>query len=393
MSAPSNSLPQTTSSPHLPALDGIRALAFLLVLAFHTDELWHQLGQSKLLNYVDAVLLSFWVGVDLFFVLSGFLITRILLASRGQPDYFSQFFIRRTLRIFPLYFLFLAGAAAWVMLLGTSGPQAQNATPWWAYLTFTENWVFAQDGWIGIPGLRHLWSLAVEEQFYLLWPLVIACAGYHRLRLVMVLLLILPAVLRVLVLSQGHQNGIFNYAATVTHVDPLAAGALLALLGERPEKRAWLGRHARHFMLAGLSVMAGIWLLRHGFRIEDPVVQTLGQSAVALAGFGTVAMGAFGAKANAVTGQPNWFVRAMKQPALRWIGGRSYASYVLHWPIALGLKTWLVPLKLPGGLALLVHFGLTLAMTLMAAELSWRFWETRWLALKLRLSPQAAPAA
>jgi peptidoglycan/LPS O-acetylase OafA/YrhL len=373
---------------HFPALDGIRAVAFLLVLAFHVDELWHHLGQPRLLNYIDAVLLSLWVGVDLFFVLSGFLITRILLASKGQTAYFRHFFTRRVLRIFPLYFVFLLGAAAWVMVSGSSGPPRADGTPWWAYLTFTQNWVFASDGWIGARGLMHLWSVAVEEQFYLLWPLVIAYAGRERLRWVVAVLMALPMVLR-MVLAGHASHGILNYTATLTHVDTLAAGALLALIFEQPGQGAWLSRHAGRLMLAGLAAMTAIWLAEHGFQIDDAIVQTLGHMAVALAAFGAVALGVL-ASVNPSAQRPNWFVRAMNRPTLRWVGRHSYASYVLHWPIALGLRNLLLPLKLAGGPALLVHFGLTLGVTLLAAELSWQFWESRWLALPGRLTPSAA---
>jgi peptidoglycan/LPS O-acetylase OafA/YrhL len=156
----------------IPALDGLRGIAIILVMLHHFTYYRPETG-------IDAVIagvpLFGWVGVDLFFVLSGFLITGILLDSRGSTRYFTNFYARRTLRIFPLYYLvlFLALVAlpqfpsVHTVLAGDI--EMPPRWPYWAYLT---NFSVAErgfvHGWVDVA-----WSLAIEEQFYLVWPLVI----------------------------------------------------------------------------------------------------------------------------------------------------------------------------------------------------------------------------
>ena len=121
-----------------------------------------------------------WIGVDLFFVLSGFLITGILYDAKGGPHYFRNFYMRRSLRIFPLYYAFLILIFAVMPLLRASGADHVGKQVWmWTYLS---NVLFARVGWEGMPAhTTHLWSLAIEEQFYLLWPLLVWLASRRRL--------------------------------------------------------------------------------------------------------------------------------------------------------------------------------------------------------------------
>ena len=147
---------------HIPALDGLRGIAILLVLAFHTE----------LLPTLKPLARDGWAGVDLFFVLSGFLITRILLKSRNSPRYFTNFYARRILRIWPVYFgiLLFVFASERYRLLGDS------ATSWWwiSLATFTQNFYIGAYGWNALPDwLGPTWSLGIEEQFYLIWPLLV----------------------------------------------------------------------------------------------------------------------------------------------------------------------------------------------------------------------------
>jgi peptidoglycan/LPS O-acetylase OafA/YrhL len=170
------------SEPRSPALDGVRGVAILLVLFWHLyacvpHPQWTQ-------NFIpfDWLANMGWSGVILFFVLSGFLIARILLRHRQQPRYFSTFYIRRTARIIPLYYLCLGS----FLLVRHWLPSAENPplTPLldnhsialWPYAIFVQNYAMAQINHFGGAWLGVTWSLAIEEQFYLLLPLLIAIA-------------------------------------------------------------------------------------------------------------------------------------------------------------------------------------------------------------------------
>ncbi|HMK29165.1 MAG TPA: acyltransferase, partial [Terriglobales bacterium] len=213
----------------VPSLDGVRGVAILLVLLLHFSKLVNWYPQQK------AFAVG-WVGVNLFFVLSGFLITGILLDAKGGQRYFSNFYARRTLRIFPLYFAFLA----LVLLLApwfVSSPMLSalyREMPW--YLTYLFNWRAASGG----PPLGHLWSLSVEEQFYLAWPLLVYIASRRTLRMICSILIVGSFVFRVVAVGSGFPR--FAYFATPACMEELAYGALGALLVREPRRIWWLNR-------------------------------------------------------------------------------------------------------------------------------------------------------
>ena len=157
----------------IPALDGLRGIAIILVMLHHFTYYRPTAGIDAL---IGSVLFFCWTGVDLFFVLSGFLITGILLDTRDSERYFTTFYARRTLRIFPLYYLVLFLAfvvlpqfpAVHSVLVG----QTHDSPPQWPYWFYVTNFSIADRGWVH-GWVDVAWSLAIEEQFYLVWPLVI----------------------------------------------------------------------------------------------------------------------------------------------------------------------------------------------------------------------------
>jgi peptidoglycan/LPS O-acetylase OafA/YrhL len=151
---------------HIPALDGLRAVAILCVLATHA---WTYPASAPILNRLAA---AGWVGVDLFFVLSGFLITRLLLASRERGDYYSRFFVRRVRRIFPAYYLLLGLVLLAFPLMSHSAGLMAARHDWLYYATYLSNVRLAEVGW-QVFLLDITWSLAVEEQFYVTWPWIV----------------------------------------------------------------------------------------------------------------------------------------------------------------------------------------------------------------------------
>jgi peptidoglycan/LPS O-acetylase OafA/YrhL len=203
----------------IPQLDALRGIAVLLVLLHNTDKY-----PSLHLHLVSD---NGWMGVDLFFVLSGFLITGILLDTKQSEGYFKNFYARRCLRIWPLYYSVLFFMFVVVPILR---PEAHTifearSSPWWAYPVFLQNFL------VPIPtmaagALGVTWSLAVEEQFYLVWPLVVRFCTQAQLRRIAIAVICFSPVLRFCL--SLHQINI--YSNTFCRLDGLMAGALLALV-------------------------------------------------------------------------------------------------------------------------------------------------------------------
>jgi peptidoglycan/LPS O-acetylase OafA/YrhL len=225
-----------TSMKRIPQLDSIRGLAVLLVLVHNTDN-----GR-----YTGILAHNGWMGVDLFFVLSGFLITGILLESKNGEGYFRNFYARRCLRIWPLYYCTLFFMFVVVPILRPS--EAHNvfdakSMPWWSYFVYLQNFlvpvITRATGPLGVT-----WSLAVEEQFYLVWPLVVRFSSEQTLRRIAAAIICLDPILRFILVRQG-----FNvYPNTFCRLDGLMWGALLALLlrsatfpRESYVRLAWVG--------------------------------------------------------------------------------------------------------------------------------------------------------
>src|SRR5262245_35087776 len=158
---------------HQPGLDGVRGVAILMVMAIHFvgDSTARTLGQTLLVKAAGYGLL----GVDLFFVLSGFLITGILLDAKNRPHYFRNFYALRTLRIFPLYYAVLAVLLLLIPAVTTLSPLLEQAREQQGWLwTYTTNFYVAYtSSWRSLTYVTHFWSLASEEHFYLVWPLVV----------------------------------------------------------------------------------------------------------------------------------------------------------------------------------------------------------------------------
>jgi peptidoglycan/LPS O-acetylase OafA/YrhL len=299
----------------LPPLDGIRALAILMVMLYHYGDTIQPHGIS---NSVAKWLLDFgWSGVDLFFVLSGFLITGILLNSRDAENYFSAFYVRRILRIVPVYYFSLV-IILWAApaLMHIDVPEK----PVW-YIFYAQNWM----PWffhLGRDSLGHFWSLGVEEQFYLLWPLVvfrfdsrqslrIACAGIATCFF-----------LRIAFLALHVDPGII-FRNTFTRMDALMSGAALACLAREEKWANLLRRNSWWLALVPLVVLPGLHLLSPRFSMTDVVMQTIGYSATALSYSALLA-------AVVTTGFRSPLQIAFSNPVMRWIGKMSYSAYIWH---------------------------------------------------------------
>lgn len=358
---------------HLPSVDGLRGLAILLVFLAHANFLSLDHPLDKILYNLS---LAGWIGVDLFFVLSGFLITGILVASKSDQHYYRNFFARRLLRIFPLYYGFLA---FYFLLLPSLG-YLQAHTPafeqlwYWSYLS---NFRVAWSGAELPPHIGVFWSLAVEEHFYLFWPMLVRGLSLPRLRQLCFAIVAGSLMLRVVLwLCDWGVTAI--YIVTPTRIDGLAMGALVAIAGMQGGLSDRGLRRAR-----GLALLCGLVLLviaaaSRQFYFDRPWVLTLGLTA--LAGFfaAILSLVVYGHAGAAF----------LQLPALRFFGKYSYGIYVLHTLVIDGLRQQVfgdAPWPLLGGSTLPAQLGFTalsLALTVLGALLSWWLIERRCLALK-----------
>lgn len=310
-------------SVHLPALDGLRGVAILLVLMDHFTRLQPSTALERLLSRGATV---GWVGVDLFFVLSGFLITGILLDAKGGEQSFRNFYLRRACRIFPLYYGYLLLLFLGLPHMGVlSSEEVRNLldTQGW-YWSYLSNVMIALVGsWDPIPmETLHFWSLAVEEQFYLLWPLVVWTLPERRLKSVCVGAMVGSLLLR-LVLHGAGQPGLVLYVLTPTHLDPLAVGAWLAIASREAGGIARFSRWSRPLVLGSAGGVAAVMMTAGG-----PVVNSLGMQSV---GYPLLAVLCGGLLLAALTAPgTSKLTRLWRSRLLGFFGRRSYALYVLH---------------------------------------------------------------
>ncbi len=356
----------------MPGLDGLRGLAILLVMLHSFDVI---AAQGGLGHQLDLALDAGWIGVQLFFVLSGFLITGILLDTRDRAGYFRGFFARRVLRIFPLYYAVLLVAFV-VIPAVTSVPAGHGDHQVWLWCYLSN---FAQPLGHGEPSLPHFWSLAVEEQFYLVWPLVVYLAG--RRGVIAVALAMVVAAIAARFAIRAHWGPEAAYTFTPCRMDALAVGALLAALvrGERTE--AAIARWP-----AGTLVIAGTIVVAAGLAIGrlqrlGEAMQTIGYTPIAL-GFAIVVAGAIAPGTRTA--------RILAFAPLRRVGTYSYGMYVLHAPlhVYVGVPLLARVTHEPGVAAALLYTAAASIVTFAAAAVSYHLFERRFLALKDRLAPR-----
>jgi peptidoglycan/LPS O-acetylase OafA/YrhL len=366
------------SRGHINSLDGLRGFAFLMVFFFHYGNSAHV--QSRWIDASMMVTTGLWSGVDLFFVLSGFLITGILLDTREDPNYFRNFYARRALRIFPLFYgvLFLLLALApllhlrWrlghLALFFYMGNVAGHLDPSLNELPPAVN-------------LVHLWSLAVEEQFYFVWPFILFWVR-DRVRLIRFCAgaIFVGFVLRCLLLwlVPNHAQE-WSYGELVTHSDGLVCGAIAAVLVRRFDLREII-RRSRLPLVLSIAGMVWIAAYNRGFNYHN-VTATLFLFPLLAVFFTCILLR---------TIQPGTFFSWLGQRrVLRFFGKYSYGMYVYHRLFSPLLGRMLEPLqRVVGSRALggVMYVALVLALTCVVSVLSFQLYERPWLRLKSRFS-------
>jgi peptidoglycan/LPS O-acetylase OafA/YrhL len=385
----------------LRSLDGLRAIAIILVFLHHMS------GHIPVVNRFTLGLNWYahqgWLGVDLFFVLSGFLITGILLDTRDANNYFSGFYARRVLRIFPLYYVVLTVVILVGMWINSPSLTATLPLPQdrWLYYCYLTNWLGLWKAHYGPNYLAHFWSLAVEEQFYLVWPLIVWLVRPRAIPWVAGGLAAVAAVVRVIwVAHSGAQEAIAW--ATICRLDELFAGALCAYLFRIPERmlqiRKWLAGIASLALGSFFGILSGMlffpwptmkWLYGSsavGHTLDDAVLLF-----VECGGFVLLALG-FGAivlLAAHTDGRKTWTQKFLTSRWLAPVGAYSYGIYVFHVPI-LGMASIFVFPRIIRGVhsygELFISEGayilVVAAVTFAISALSYEFFEKKILRFK-----------
>jgi peptidoglycan/LPS O-acetylase OafA/YrhL len=365
--------PSAAISDHLPGLDGLRAIAIGSVFAFHLGLPGCSLG---------------WAGVQLFFVISGFLITGILLRTRDRPRYFRNFYIRRTLRIFPIYYLVVAIYFTVAQLHG-DGPTVR-LLPY--YLSYSQTYPQLVTHYQCAPLLTHTWTLAIEEQFYLLWPLSLFLLRGKWLSFALAVAIALGLGTRLSV--HRLDNPFLLLGWLPTQIDLLAAGAMIAVLAAR-RPAAWMRRLG--YLLAGSGLLvAGAMVARAGLQ---PFWSPLTWVPLAPSPYFPTAMAAFFAGVVTLTATESPLTRWLANRPMMRIGKISYGLYLFSPFTFAWVDNVTASLRRSGPptpTGHLIEIGLIVAKlgaTVLVAECSWRLFEGPINALKDRLTrkPAARP--
>jgi len=366
---------------HVPALDGIRGFAALSIFIVHYAGGTHAfMGRFR---YLAEPINFGWAAVSQFFVLSGYLISGILWDSIGTPNWWRRFYWRRSLRIFPLYYLALLVAVAHTVASHGLKSIFPGVLPYFVYLQNIPTVYPTLAKFPDVRSLSHFWSLAVEEQFYLIWPFVLAWlypkAGMARNVCLFVWLSSLA--FRVAVFAAGAEH-LWAIAFLAARAGELSLGAYLALLVRDPILKDRLFRRAR--WIFGVSLLAAISVIigTGGAGGESKGMVTVGFAINALLFASLIALSL----------RPGLAASVFKASWLRWLGRISYGVYVYH-ILLVDAFDWIayrIFPRLGRELHFLVLFFVAASGTLIVASLSYYFFELRF--LRMRRHPSPVPA-
>ncbi|HXB57372.1 MAG TPA: acyltransferase [Vicinamibacteria bacterium] len=383
--------PRSGFAGHLPALDGVRGLAILLVL------LYHFVAQTTATNRFEAAVnwaLGYgFLGVDLFFVLSGFLITGILYDSRAEPGYFRTFYMRRVLRIFPLYYGVLAvvffGVSLIPALRGSeiAGLREHQA---WAWLYGINVYLSIQGGWV-LSYIEHFWSLAVEEHFYFVWPLVVWLLG-ARPRVLMRTALGLAAVsfaARVAASLSGAST-VATTVLTPFQLDALCLGGFFAVWLRQPRGELAVKRTILPIALLGGAALAFQFGLHRFTDVGLTLMRSVREGLFRVV-FVALLLHALFAPATSLV------ARFFHSGAMTMLGKYSYGLYVYHHFLSYyflkhGTEFALARVVGSHTLAVILQSGSGMVLSMAVAWLSYEFFEKYFLQLKRFWPPPGKPA-
>lgn len=295
-----------TPGKYIQEFDGWRGVGIVFVVLAH---------------YLPKVFIGSWVFMEMFFVMSGFLITGILLDTKSKPGYYSRFIYRRTVRVFPLYYLslvilFFLIPKSWIDL----SYYREHQLWYWLY---AENWLYAIDGWPDVKALHHFWSLAIEEQFYIIWPVVVLLFSPKNLVRFCIFLFFFSIAFRNIGIHQGFVMP-FPYVATFGRMEGIVLGAIIAVL-VRTNKSV-----LERFTLP-VTVISGIlsfilFLVADKMIFQDPIHYTVNYTLVDIFFAGMIVL-------TLCSKQLKGFKIILNQSFVRKLGVMSYCIYIFHYPI------------------------------------------------------------
>ena len=362
------------ASERVPELDGLRGLAILLVILCHYISNSRG-GTSLPFAYFSRMFSLGWSGVDLFFVLSGFLIGGILLDARAAPNYFRAFYVRRVHRILPVYYVWISLFALTSFLLLRFSPEVVEAThlqspmPVAYYYLFFQNLVSATYVGLAWYWISITWSLAVEEQFYLITPPLIRFLSPRRLTSVLIAVVVLAPVVRYFAVTSWPGGREAAYILLPCRADSLALGILATVAWRTPRVKQWLAAHLRLLRFALLALFSGLLVLLKWYPTPYHLLtQTLGFSW--LAWFYACLM------LLALLATESWAARLFRFRPLRELGTVSYCVYLIHFLVLAACHRLILGSApsygdLPGAGVTLLAFTLTIGI----AKLSWKYFE------------------
>jgi len=357
-------------------LDGLRGFALLMILIFHSVSQEGEYPAGTFLACLQRSIGMGWTALDLFFVLSGFLIGGILMDARDSPAYFKTFYARRFFRIVPVYFawvllyVLVAGFAAdLVVKFSNSGLRPPLDFSIWSHFLFLQNsfdfhYVGFAGAWFG-----HLWSLAVEEQFYLVAPLAVRLVPPRFLKWVLALVVLLAILARLYFRFVHHMPAPMVTTRTVSRMDSLAIGMLAAIVVRADHGRRWLEHNLASLrLILGLLATGVVLLFFFSYGSLTSGMQTIGFTWMA-AFYAAVLM-------LAVQNRPGWLARFLRMPVLLELGSVSYCMYLVHLVVNVTLHALLLhhspQISTLSG-ALVTVLAVVIAYSI--AKLSWIYFE------------------
>lgn len=359
----------TASGKYYPALDGLRGIAILLVILLHN---------FKFTNYFFFG----WLGVDLFFVLSGYLITDILLRTVESKNFLRNFYMRRVLRILPLYvFVLIICLYVLPQLISSIHIDYYQDNQVW-FWTFTQNWLFIFKSPIGSPIIMHFWSLAVEEQFYLVWPFIILWVKKPKpLLWISFLMLVAVMILRVVLWRFQIEDLAYDSLYTFTRIDGICVGCMVALILRVNPGLLEKYRYIVVLTLAGLNFI--IYFLNFNSPARFPYLAFVGYTTFAIL-FGILLY-------ECITRDSKWIKILFANKPLRFFGRISFGFYVYHWPVYLVLFPYLRDVLIEEALlnssvAQWISAIVATLTSLGLSVLSYRYFESYFLRLKKHYS-------
>jgi len=361
--------------------DGLRGIAVVLVIAFHVFKRAAYFTEHPILITISDITSVGWVGVDIFFTLSGYLITSILLKAKQGEHYFKNFYIRRVLRIFPLYYVAIAIVLLYVPKVEPEFTRnLGKMLP--LMLLYQQNWAPLIKGLYISQYLGITWSLAIEEQFYLIWPYIVYKLNRDQLIKVSFGYIVFSIIIRTLgtaLWPDLDQASTFFYHSTFARFEEIVFGGLLAVSMTHDGVQQKVYRFSMGVFTLFFSIFIILCLL------SLPGLPNPGYSSIPLmlGGYTSIALFSVGLIGIFITHPPQSFIRRFFQnPILIFFGKYSYSMYLFHMTVALILLDIFWHTGMRGWKPYVLYIVSTYFVTTIVALLTWNLLEKHMLNLK-----------